>query len=187
MLLTNSNSSSETVVVPRGLRIERVRTDRGGEYTTGYFVKYTHTGLDRMVVDRTVILDGTGFKSTAALGHTNNYTNDGNELEEGEMLEEHYHHHRLEGELFDEMLEEHYHHHRLEGELFEDHHYNHHRLPWSPIADRHLHLPPRTPIEDHDHVFRRPPKSPLKNASISPLFAIVAPKLLSGFFLAEII
>ena len=169
MLLTNSNSSSETVVVPRGLRIERVRTDRGGEYTTGYFVKYTHTGLDRMVVDRTVILDGTGFKSTAALGHTNNYTNDGNELEEGEMLEEHYHHHRL------------------EGELFEDHHYNHHRLPWSPIADRHLHLPPRTPIEDHDHVFRRPPKSPLKNASISPLFAIVAPKLLSGFFLAEII
>ena len=30
----------QTVVVPRGLRIERLRTDRGGEYTAGYFEKY---------------------------------------------------------------------------------------------------------------------------------------------------
>ena len=30
----------QTVVIPRGLRIERLRTDRGGEYTAGYFDKY---------------------------------------------------------------------------------------------------------------------------------------------------
>ncbi|CAN0393136.1 unnamed protein product, partial [Laminaria digitata] len=30
----------QTVVIPRGLRIERLRTDRGGEYTAGYFEKY---------------------------------------------------------------------------------------------------------------------------------------------------
>ena len=30
----------QTVVIPRGLRIERLRTDRGGEYTAGYFEQY---------------------------------------------------------------------------------------------------------------------------------------------------
>lgn len=29
----------ETVVIPRSMRIERLRTDGGGEYTAGYFDK----------------------------------------------------------------------------------------------------------------------------------------------------
>ena len=31
---------AQTVVIPRGLRIARLRTDRGGAYTAGYFEKY---------------------------------------------------------------------------------------------------------------------------------------------------
>ena len=30
----------QTVVIPSGLRIERLGTDRGGEYTVGHFEKY---------------------------------------------------------------------------------------------------------------------------------------------------
>ena len=30
----------EMVVVPRGLRIKRLRTDMGGEYTAGYLKRY---------------------------------------------------------------------------------------------------------------------------------------------------
>ena len=30
----------QTVVIPRGQRVERLRSDRGDEYTAGYFEKY---------------------------------------------------------------------------------------------------------------------------------------------------
>lgn len=39
----------ETVVIPRSMRIERLRTDGGGEYTAGYFDKWC---LDTRIVHK---------------------------------------------------------------------------------------------------------------------------------------